>query len=259
MKDVNFLVSNGVNIEKSLELFGDMVTYNDTLNDFLDEIDDKLIKIQQYKEMSDMKNYAIYVHSLKSDARYFGFEKLAEMAFQHETESKSNNIYYVTENYDEFMTEAKRIVRVVKEYLGLEVSSDNQNLTQNVTSKDKAILVVDDSNIVRNFVERIFNSTYEIIAASDGKEAIDIMNSHQRGKIVAMLLDLNMPNIDGFGVLDYMRENNLFREIPVSIITGDSSKEAMDKAYQYPIVDVLSKPFNEMNIKSVVERTINLN
>ena len=49
MKDVNLLISNGVNIEKSLELFGDMETYNDTLHDFLNEVEGKLAKIKAYK------------------------------------------------------------------------------------------------------------------------------------------------------------------------------------------------------------------
>ena len=63
MKDVNLLTSNGVNVEKSLELFGDMETYNDTLHDFLSEVEGKLAKIKSFKEIADMSNYAILVHS----------------------------------------------------------------------------------------------------------------------------------------------------------------------------------------------------
>ena len=53
-----------------------------------------------------------------------------------------------------------------------------------------------------------------------------------------------------------MEENDFFEQIPVSIISGDSSKETIDKAYQYPIVDMLGKPFNENDVKRVVEKTI---
>ena len=62
MKDVSILTNNGVNVQKSLELFGDMATYDDTLHDFLAEIDNKLAKIKMFKEQSDMANYAILVH-----------------------------------------------------------------------------------------------------------------------------------------------------------------------------------------------------
>ena len=121
----------------------------------------------------------------------------------------------------------------------------------------KTILVVDDSNIVRNFVKRIFNSTYNVGVAENGEEAISIINSNKdNDNIVAVLLDLNMPVVDGFAVLDFMKKNNLFLKIPVSIISGDSSKETIDRAFTYQIVDMLGKPFNENDVKRVVERTL---
>ena len=254
MKDVNLLINNGVNINKSLELFGDIETYNDTLDDFLNEVEEKLAKIKAFKEMSDMANYAILVHSLKSDARYFGFEKLAELAYNHEMESKANNMYYVTDHYDELMTEANRIVHLVKQYMGLETETTTSTPVVN-TVKDKKILVVDDSTIVRNFIGKIFSNEYEVLIANDGAEALNIISANVNN-IYAMLLDLNMPNVDGFQVLEYFKHNNLFGRIPVSIITGDSSKEVIDRAFTYPIVDMLQKPFNEVNIKNCVEKTI---
>ena len=256
MKDVNFLINNGVNIQKSLELFGDMETYNDTLETFLTDVEDKLSKIKTYKEIADMANYAILVHSLKSDARYFGFEKLADLAYQHEMESKSNNMYYVTDHFDELMMEANRIVHLVKQYLGKEDANTAKKMDTTPVVKEQKILVVDDSNIVSNFIKKIFNNTFDVIIANDGKEALDIVSNNVDGKIVGMLLDLNMPNVDGFEVLDYFKNHDLFKQVPVSIITGDSSKEVIDRAFTYPIVDMLQKPFNEVNIKNIVEKTI---
>lgn len=256
MKDVNFLINNGVNVQKSLELFGDMETYNDTLETFLTDVEDKLSKIKTYKEIADMANYAILVHSLKSDARYFGFEKLADLAYQHEMESKSNNMYYVTDHFDELMAEANRIVHLVKQYLGREDANTAQKAEAAPVVKEQKILVVDDSNIVSNFIKKIFNNTFDVVIANDGKEALDIVNSNTDGKIVGMLLDLNMPNVDGFEVLDYFKAHDLFKQVPVSIITGDSSKEVIDRAFTYPIIDMLQKPFNEVNIKNIVEKTI---
>ena len=65
-----------------------------------------------------------------------------------------------------------------------------------------------------------------------------------------------MPKVDGFAVLDYINENQLFNKIPVSIISGDCSKDTIAKAFGYPIVDMLAKPFTETDIKHVVEKTI---
>lgn len=118
MKDKNILVNNGVNVDASLEILGDMEMYDETLTDFLDEVEEKISSIKEYKENSDMPNYAIQVHSLKSDSKYLGFTTLAELAYNHEMASKGNDVIYVNEHYDELMSEANRIVNICKEYMG---------------------------------------------------------------------------------------------------------------------------------------------
>lgn len=256
MKDVNLLIENGTNVKKALELFGDMETYDETLSTFLSEVPDKLQKIKNYKEVGDMANYAILVHSLKSDARYFGFEKLAEVAYEHELKSKANDMFFVTEHYDELMTEANRVVNLVKKYMG--VGTVSEDSYKKPISHDKAILVVDDSNLIRNFILKIFKDDFEVIVANDGKEALDILNDNEKnGNIKAMLLDLNMPNVNGFEVLDYFKRNDLFKKYPTSIITGVDDKESIEKAYKYPIIDILLKPFNERDVKKILEKTLN--
>lgn len=253
MKDVNVLIANGIDVNKSLELFGDMDTYNDTLEEFLAGVTEKLENIKRYKEASDMANYAILVHSLKSDSKYLGFTKLAELSYNHEMASKQNNVEYVYSNYVELINEANRIIKITSEYLGKSIVVAPV-VEQSNTIKDQTILIVDDSSIIRTFIQRIFNDTYNILIATDGAEALRIVNENQN--IVAMLLDLNMPNVNGFEVLDYFKANSLFNKIPVSIITGEDSKENIDRAFEYPIADVLSKPFNERDVKRVVEKTI---
>ena len=229
-------------------MFGDIDTYNETLEDFLNTVDEKIGNMTKYKEESDMKNYAILVHSLKSDARYLGFTKLAELSYNHEMQSKANNDIYVYDNYDELINETNRIIDLVREYLGKEKLTRENGV--NEKHLDKKILVVDDSDIIRNLLKKMFNHEYEIITADDGQEALDIISKNN--DLFGVLLDLNMPNVNGFAVLDYFRQNSLFSKIPVAIITGDDSKETIEKAFTYTIVDVLSKPFNEMNVRRVI-------
>ena len=95
--------------------------------------------------------------------------------------------------------------------------------------REQTILVVDDSNITRSLIERVYKDQYKILMASNGREAIDIVDTMPEGVIVAILLDLNMPDLDGFAVLDYFKEKDLFNKIPVSIITGDSTKETINR------------------------------
>ncbi|MCM1370900.1 MAG: response regulator [Clostridium sp.] len=247
MKDVNFLKNSGVNVDSSLELFGDMDTYNETLQDFLNTVDEKLSNIQKYKESSDMKNYAIFIHSLKSDARYLGFTYLAELALNHEMESKANNSLYVYDNYDNLISETNRVINVVREYLG---KTPIVISTANVSKSDKKILVVDDSDIIRNLIKKMFDDEFVILTANDGEEALEIVRTNS--ELFGVLLDLNMPNVNGFAVLEYFKENGLFSKIPVAIITGDDTKETIERAFTYTIVDVLTKPFNEANVRRVI-------
>lgn len=115
---LDFLRQNGIDVDCGLELLGDEDLYNETLGDFIDESEDRLPKMQAYLEAGDMPNYAILAHSHKSDSKYLGFTTLAELSYQHEMESKSNNQSYVREHYSELMAETNRVVNIVKIYLG---------------------------------------------------------------------------------------------------------------------------------------------
>ena len=255
MRDVNLLTSNGVNVEKALELFGDMDMYDATMSDFLEMVDQKLSNLRKYRETGDMPNYAIEVHSLKSDARYLGFVSLADLAYQFELKSKANDLMFVYDNYKTLLDEAHRVINLSKKYLGREVT---ENVISDMVSgpKNGAILVVDDSNLVANFIKKIFDDRYEVFIASDGARAIEMVTGPNADKIKACLLDLNMPNVNGFEVLEYFKRNNLFVKVPVSIITGNDTREQVSEAFNYPIVDLLSKPFNERDIKRIIEKTI---
>ena len=250
MFDTKLLTDNGVNLEKSLELFGDIATYNDNLDEFVDGAETILNDLEKYKEIADMNNYAIKVHSLKSDAKYFGFEHLAELAYNHEMKSKENDMYYIYDNYDELIREIKRIINLVKEYMGWDYEKTTE--VSNTTNMSNTILVVDDSNVISNFITKLFNNTYNVITAKDGQEAIDMLSS-KSDEIKEMLLDINMPNVDGYEVLKFMKTNDIFKKINVAIITGTDSAEVLNLTKEYPIKALLEKPFNEINVKKVVE------
>ncbi len=116
--DKEILICNGVDLDESLELLGDMDTYNETVKDFLNESMNRLSQIAEYKHNGDMPNYAILVHAMKSDSKYLGFTKLAELSLNHEMASKANDKKYVDDNYEELMNEANRIISLIRKYLG---------------------------------------------------------------------------------------------------------------------------------------------
>jgi CheY-like chemotaxis protein len=213
----------------------------------------------------DMANYAVYVHSLKSDAKYFGFTKLAEIAYEHELKSKAGDTYYVYENLNDLVAVVNETITTVKEYLSDEEPQEKKQTPVGEQYQTKTILIVDDSNIIRNFAKRIFDGQYSVGTAKDGQEAIDILEKNNSvasikgtDKIVGMFLDLNMPVVDGFGVLDYMSSKNLLSKMPVIIISGDYDQITKDRAYLYPIADMLEKPFNVQVVKHRIKNFIKL-
>ena len=115
--DRKYLEDNGVDVEHGLELLGDMDMYNMTINDFMAEVEDKWARIVDYKEKNDMPNYAIEVHSLKSDCKYLGFMDLADTAYQHELKSKENDSEFVNNNFNELETKYKKVLEIAKNYV----------------------------------------------------------------------------------------------------------------------------------------------
>ena len=65
-----------------------------------------------------------------------------------------------------------------------------------------------------------------------------------------------MPKIDGFGVLDYIKENGLEDKMPVTVVSGEQDINQVNKVFNYQIVDMINKPFNEGKIKTAIEKTI---
>ena len=118
------------------------------------------------------------------------------------------------------------------------------------------ILIVDDEEINRVILKEIFQEDYEIIEAVDGRDAIYKIQS--RHNLVLILLDVIMPVMDGFMVLEYMQSHNLIEKIPVILITSESVGESEGKAYSYGVADVMHKPFYPYIVKRRSKNIINL-
>ncbi len=103
------------------------------------------------------------------------------------------------------------------------------------------ILIVDDEEVNRVILSGVFADEYDILEAANGNEATaQLENNHN---IVLILLDVVMPELNGFGVLEYMKGHNLLEKIPVILITGETIIDSDDQAYSFGVADVMHKPF----------------
>ena len=122
-------------------------------------------------------------------------------------------------------------------------------------AKDSTILIVDDIEINRTLLAEIFRNEYTIIEAEDGAEAIDIINSED---VSAVLLDLIMPGMNGFAVLEEMNRTGKIEVIPVFLITAAESTNLLLEGYNLGGIDVISKPFMPNFLKCRVDNVIEL-
>ena len=138
--------------------------------------------------------------------------------------------------------------------------SFNENASEVYNSGKSSVLIADDDKIICTLLSKIFSEKYNIIIANNGDEAIKLLSESKSNStnISCVFLDLIMPVVDGFSVLEYLDENNYFSRMPIIIISGNYDRDTKNRIYNYPIADMLEKPFNAEIIKHRVENLINL-
>ncbi|PWB68638.1 response regulator [candidate division GN15 bacterium] len=107
----------------------------------------------------------------------------------------------------------------------------------------QTILVVDDSPTIVKFVSfSLRNSGFEVVAASDGMDAIEKM-SHLSGDVDLVITDLNMPNLDGYGLIGTLRQNERYRQTPIIILSSEDGEDDRQRGMEVGANAYLVKPF----------------
>lgn len=104
------------------------------------------------------------------------------------------------------------------------------------------ILIADDSKMNQQILSEILGVRYEYLYADDGMQALELL--HSEFDIDLLLLDINMLRLDGFGVLEVMKQRNWLQEIPVIITSSEDDESFIQKAYELGVTDYIRRPFN---------------
>lgn len=115
--DLSYFRKNNIDIDRAIELLGDIETYNETLKDFMSKLPERMEKLQNYIKELNMFDYAISVHSLKSDCKYLGFTSFANVAYEHEMKSKENDSNFIANHFQELVIEKNKILTIIEPYL----------------------------------------------------------------------------------------------------------------------------------------------
>lgn len=139
--------------------------------------------------------------------------------------------------------------------------SDLQHETQNIANPSAAhkykILIVDDSEMNREILSSMLGDEFDILEAADGKECISVIRKHGRD-IALVLLDIVMPEMDGFEVLEFMNKHEWIDDIPVIMISSEDSAASVKKAYEMGVSDYINRPFDVEVVHRRVFNTIKL-
>ena len=119
---------------------------------------------------------------------------------------------------------------------------------------NRTILVVDDSPTVVKFVSfSLKNKGFNVVTACDGMDAVEKI-SNMSEKVDLVITDLNMPNLDGYGLIDTLRHNEQFSDTPIIILTSEEDEEDKQKGVEVGANSYLVKPFKPAILVNEVEK-----
>lgn len=159
---------------------------------------------------------------------------------------------------DEAIAKADQLMYKAKDHKAQVITECDKTVfkKEKIQNKPK-ILIVDNSEFNRAILKEILEETYEIIEADGGNEALHKIDEYGM-KISLVLLDIIMPEKDGFDVLKYMEEERLISDIPVIIISSEDSANYIRRAYEMGVSDYINRPFDANIVYQRVSNTVKL-
>ena len=159
---------------------------------------------------------------------------------------------------DEAIAKADQLMYKAKDHKAQVITECDKTIFKKEKIQNKPrILIVDDSELNRAILKEILEETYEIIEADGGNEALHKIDEYGM-KISLVLLDIIMPEKDGFEVLKYMEEERLISDIPVIIISSEDSANYIRRAYEMGVSDYINRPFDANIVYQRVSNTVKL-
>lgn len=160
---------------------------------------------------------------------------------------------------EDAVASADRQMYMAKNYKNMVVTEWDENGKQKQKNSEdgklkQQILIVDDSEMNREILKEILKEDYRILEAANGEECLEELERYGTG-ISLVLLDIVMPEMDGFEVLAAMNQNHWIEDIPVIMISSEDSDSYIRRAYEMGVSDYISRPFDA---KIVYQRVLNM-
>jgi len=202
---------------------------------FLEE--EKVEDLEAFYEIKDWVNYRIVLHELKHVSKAIGRMHLSELAGQMELAAKEKNIYFAEMHHNELIKICREELSQVAELL-FGKKADAVPVPE--AEKNGQILVVDDDIKNGKTIKKILAERFEVDCVTSGKDALKFLEE-KRTDII--LLDMHMPDMDGFEVMKLLQKKEETRGIPVIFLTADRNRSLESKGFKAGAQDIIIKPF----------------
>ena len=216
--------------------------YKEMLTTYVDN--NKVAELEDCFKAEDLENYRIQVHALKSTSMSIGAVTLSEAAKALEMAAKEERVGYIEEHHDEVVKDYKSLLGKLAMVLSdSKVENTLEEMPEDAMDEldeKPCILVVDDSTINLRSAEHMLEDKFLVHSMTSGKSALEFLENTLPD---LMLLDLHMPEMDGFEVMEQMQSHDRYKDIPVVFLTADDDRDTEIKGFQMGALDFIKKPF----------------
>ncbi|MCM1160449.1 MAG: response regulator [Roseburia sp.] len=225
--------------------------YREMLQSYLDN--SKYEEIRKFYGMEDWENYRILVHALKSTSLSIGAAEFSNQAKEQELAAKEGRIEDVRKGHEDMMSSYGRLLEQIQN--AVKEPGEVKKVDVQPQEAKESILVVDDDVMNLRIAEKMLEEQFRVECVKSGKEALEFLEKEIPNLI---LLDLHMPEMDGFAVMERIQADERYRDIPVIFLTADNDRETEVKGFREGALDFITKPFIADIMISRVNRILEL-
>lgn len=216
---------------------------------------DRYEELQKFFKEKDWENYRIGVHALKSTSLSIGAVEMSEEAKNLEMAAKEHRIDEILECHAQLMEKYLTLMGQIRTFLGKDEGAEEAE-AEDEQAEQETVLVVDDDDMNLKVADHILKDRYLVSCVKSGREALAYL---ERNIPNLILLDLHMPYMSGFEVMEMIQRNVKWREIPVVFLTADDDRDTEVKCLQTGAMDFITKPFIAEIVQQRVKRLLDLN
>lgn len=225
--------------------------YREMLQSYLDN--SKYEEIRKFYGMEDWENYRILVHALKSTSLSIGATEFSNQAKELELAAKEGRIEDIRKGHEDMMGCYGRLLKQIQN--AVEEPQEKKKTCSQPQEAKESILVVDDDLMNLRIAEKMLEEQFRVECVKSGKEALEFLEKDIPNLI---LLDLHMPEMDGFAVMEHIRAEERYQDIPVIFLTADNDRDTEVKGFREGALDFITKPFIADIMISRVNRILEL-